>query len=57
MIRKSDQHRVPEVEHLLEGTVYDLPEHTVTVTDISDLNNKFGTSVGSDVKVDDWVCF
>ena len=53
MIRKSDQHRVPEVAHLLEGTVYDLPEHTVTVTDISEinLNNRSGASVNSDVKV------
>ena len=53
MIRKSDQHRVPEVAHLLEGTVYDLPEHTVTVTDISEINlsNRFGSSTSNDVKV------
>ena len=53
MIRRSDHHRVPEVAHLLEGTVYDLPEHTVTVTDISEINldNRSGASVNSDVKV------
>ena len=59
MIRKSDQHRVPEVAHLLEGTVYDLPEHTVTVTDISEINlsNRFGSSTSNDVKVNQQVGF
>jgi hypothetical protein len=38
MILKSDRHRVPEMEALLDSTVYDLPEHTVTITDMSDMD-------------------
>ncbi|XP_076458324.1 uncharacterized protein LOC143292039 [Babylonia areolata] len=36
MVKKSDRHRLPEVEEFLNSTVHDLPEHTVTITDMSD---------------------
>ncbi|KAK7113475.1 nucleolar protein 12-like [Littorina saxatilis] len=52
MIRKSDAHRIPELEHLIDSTVYDLPEHTVTVTDVSeiDLGRGFGTAASEDTE-------
>lgn len=36
MMQKSDRHRLPEVEEFLSSTVHDLPDHTVTITDMSD---------------------
>ena len=38
MIQKSDKYRVPEMDHLADSKVYELPEHTVTVTDMSEIN-------------------
>lgn len=43
-----NQPSVPEIQHLLDPTVYDLPSHTVTVTDVSevDLTGKDGLWLG-----------
>ncbi|KAG8196180.1 hypothetical protein JTE90_007909 [Oedothorax gibbosus] len=33
------QRSVPEIQHLLEPTTYDLPDHTVTITKVKDLTS------------------
>lgn len=49
-LRKYDKHRVPEVEHLVDTTTheYDLPDHTVSITDIGavDLGGQGGLRLG-----------
>lgn len=38
LIKKSDRHRVTEVEHLVDPTIFELPNHTVSVTDLADVD-------------------
>ena len=37
-VRSVHQPVVPEVDHLVNSTEYDLPEHTVTITNIAEVD-------------------
>ncbi|ESO84764.1 hypothetical protein LOTGIDRAFT_236121, partial [Lottia gigantea] len=51
----------PEVEELIEPTVVDLPEHTVTITDIAEIDFSGGCGLrlgknSTNDDADDWLC-
>lgn len=44
---------IPEIEHLVDPVVYDLPEHTVTISHIGDVDfvGKSGLRLGQNTAV------
>ncbi|KFM73616.1 Nucleolar protein 12, partial [Stegodyphus mimosarum] len=45
------QRQVPEVQHLLEPVTYDLPDHTVTIKEVDDMNSVPASSTLTDAAI------